>query len=90
MCQVTVNKITKNQTKPNNNEPNKKTNEIFTIAFIRQFSAMSCQDKYPDLPDGLYAEFKTNKGTMVAKLFYDKVPVTVANFVGLARRNIQN
>lgn len=45
----------------------------------------SCQEKkYPDLGDGLYAEFVTSKGTMVAKLFYDKVPVTVANFVALA------
>ena len=62
----------------------KKQMKFLLIAFIASFSAMSCQDKYPDLPDGLYAEFKTNKGTMVAKLFYDKVPVTVANFVGLA------
>ncbi|PNQ72278.1 peptidylprolyl isomerase [Hanstruepera neustonica] len=48
-------------------------------------TATSCeQEKYPDLKDGLYAEFVTNKGTMVAKLYYDKVPVTVANFVALA------
>jgi peptidyl-prolyl cis-trans isomerase A (cyclophilin A) len=33
----------------------------------------------------LYAKFETNQGTMVAKLFEDKVPNTVANFVGLAR-----
>ena len=48
-------------------------------------SLVSCQqDKYPNLEDGLYAEFVTTKGTMVAKLHYDKVPVTVANFVALA------
>nr|WP_321235186.1 peptidylprolyl isomerase [uncultured Psychroserpens sp.] len=44
----------------------------------------SCKEEYPDLEDGLYAEINTSKGTMIAKLFYDKVPVTVANFVALA------
>ncbi|WP_411768286.1 peptidylprolyl isomerase [Winogradskyella sp. A3E31] len=47
----------------------------------------SCQERYPDLEDGLYAEFVTTKGTMVAELYYDKVPVTVANFVALAEGN---
>ena len=45
---------------------------------------VSCQDKHSDLEDGLYAEFRTSNGTMVAELFYDKTPVTVANFVALA------
>ena len=44
----------------------------------------SCKAQYPDLEDGLYAEFITSKGIMVAKLTYDKTPVTVANFVSLA------
>ncbi|MEO1029922.1 MAG: peptidylprolyl isomerase [Bacteroidota bacterium] len=48
---------------------------------------ISCQERYPDLEDGLYAEIITSKGTMVAKLHYDKVPVTVANFVALAEGN---
>ncbi|MBV7267902.1 peptidylprolyl isomerase [Winogradskyella luteola] len=48
---------------------------------------ISCQERYPNLEDGLYAEFVTNKGTMLAELYYDKVPVTVANFVALAEGN---
>lgn len=51
------------------------------ILFI---SLSSCNDKYPDLGDGLYAEIITSKGTMVARLTFDKTPLTVANFVALA------
>lgn len=48
-------------------------------------TATSCkEDLYPDFEDGLYAEIVTSKDTMVAKLFFEKVPVTVANFVALA------
>jgi len=44
----------------------------------------SCKAQYPDLEDGIYAEFITTKGTMLAKLAFDKAPITVANFVALA------
>src|SRR4029078_6891631 len=33
--------------------------------------------------DGLYADFETSLGNFSCKLAYDKVPRTVANFVGL-------
>ena len=47
----------------------------------------SCKAQYPDLEDGIYAEFVTTKGVMVAKLTYEKTPITVANFVALAEGN---
>ena len=51
---------------------------------ISLITLASCKSQYPDLEDGIYAEFVTSKGIMVAKLAYDKAPVTVANFVSLA------
>lgn len=47
----------------------------------------SCSSQYPDLGDGLYAEFKTSEGDFVTELKYKKVPMTVGNFVALAEGN---
>ncbi|MCL6296626.1 peptidylprolyl isomerase [Jejuia spongiicola] len=56
--------------------------KILSLAFL--ISLTSCKAQYPNLEDGMYAEFVTTKGVMVAKLNYKKAPITVANFVSLA------
>ena len=60
----------------------KKTMFILSMALL--FTTLSCQNKYPELGNGLFAEFATSNDTLVVELFYKKAPLTVANFVALA------
>ena len=44
----------------------------------------SCNSKYKDLEDGIYADMETDRGTIIMKLYAEDTPLTVANFITLA------
>lgn len=56
---------------------------IITISYISIYPP-STEASQTKLADGLYAEFDTTRGIILLELYYDKVPLTVSNFVGLA------
>ncbi len=60
----------------------KKLSILFVCAIM--VGMVGCKEDYPDLEDGMYAEFNTNYGTFVAELYYQATPITVSNFVSLA------
>jgi len=69
-----------------------KTLKTILSIVVMAFIAVSCkaQDSNKDLQDGLYAKMQTSKGTILIKLEFEKTPLTVANFVGLAEGKISN
>jgi len=59
--------------------------KVFILLLSVSIALSSCKSsKYPDLGDGIYADIQTTKGDILVKLEYEKVPVTVANFISLA------
>lgn len=60
------------------------------LIVLMTLTATAQKNQYKDMEDGLYAEMKTNKGTILLKLEFEATPLTVANFVGLAEGVIKN
>lgn len=67
---------------------------ITVLLFVAVVLLTSCQKNREDaltaFGDGIYADILTDKGLMVARLFYKEAPITVTNFIGLSEGTIQN
>ena len=62
---------------------------IYALTFLCA-AFISHAEKKPKLEKGLYAEMETNRGKILLRLEFEKTPLTVANFVGLAEGKIDN
>jgi cyclophilin family peptidyl-prolyl cis-trans isomerase len=58
------------------------------LLFVAPAGLGLAADDVATLPDGLYAEFTSGRGNFVCELYYQRVPMTCASFVGLAEGSL--
>ena len=62
---------------------------VAAALLIFSSGAASCAPKDAPLGDGLFAKISTGRGEIVLGLEFEKTPLTVCNFVGLAEGNLE-
>lgn len=63
---------------------------IITVATVLSLQSCFTNNKFKHLGDGMFAKITTSKGDIMLRLEFEKTPMTVANFIGLAEGQIEN
>lgn len=67
-----------------------KTDQALVVEPVTQPQQPATAVENKEMSEGLFAEFNTSKGTIICQLEYQKAPMTVANFVALAKGERKN
>ena len=57
---------------------------FYAILCLSIITLSSCDSKYKDLEEGIYADIVTKNGSIICELYPNEAPMTVANFITLA------